>query len=467
MKLPVSILSCLLLSSISGVAASADQIFVNKHGNLIIRLDAHNSYRSLSLYSTGNPNQIAYDLSIGGAEPKWGYLNNVTRNVVVRSRSGVDSFYFDNLQLPGNLTVISGGGDDNVVLNETTVSGNLVVKAGGHNDYVELIDSTVFGKTVVNTGGGHDDVLLNGSSLEGKVNVLLGRGWDDLSVSDSSFTYYSPVFNGQQQVDTYTDDGTNNFLGGDPVISYFEKKNIETAPPAFVTVANVVSLSLQDAETALSPLEVSVTEVNSDMVAAGVVISQNLLVGSEVAENTVVELIVSLGPQTFQIGDIGPGGGVVFALLNDEGTSGLEYAPAVFFNQTWGCLGVDVDPDNINTDDGIDVAPGVVSSALLQTANSNGTCESPIATDVSAYIGPNGETDWYIPSTDELIAIRDSNVPNVFLPGIPGDAYWSSTEDSQGDAFLVFIRDPGNDLSIVPVTSNKNAPANLLPIRTF
>jgi len=193
----------------------------------------------------------------------------------------------------------------------------------------------------------------------------------------------------------------------------------------------------------------------------GIVISQNPEAGFEVSPDTPVNLTVSLG-QTFQIGDTGPGGGIVFALLNDEGTSGLEYAPVVIPNLAWGCLGTNVDPNNNNTDDGIDVASGEASSALLLTAITNGTCISPVANSAFAYIGPEGADDWYIPSTDELIAIRDSIVPSVNLPGILGDSYWSSTEDSQANAFLVF-----NDVGILPSTSRKDTDAVLLPIRTF
>ena len=142
MKLSTGLLCCLSLASVSGVVSASDKIFVNKSGDLIVRLSNHDSYRTLSLYGTGVTNQVAYDLSTGDGEPVWGVLNNVKRNVVIRSNVGTDSVYFDNLQLPGNVTVITGRGDDNVVLNDTTVAGNVNVKPGGGNDYVEITGTT-------------------------------------------------------------------------------------------------------------------------------------------------------------------------------------------------------------------------------------------------------------------------------------------------------------------------------------
>ena len=55
-RLTASILCGLSLSTIAQIASAGDQIHVNKRGDLVIRLGDHNSYRLLSLYSTGIPN---------------------------------------------------------------------------------------------------------------------------------------------------------------------------------------------------------------------------------------------------------------------------------------------------------------------------------------------------------------------------------------------------------------------------
>ena len=170
-RLTASILCGLSLSTIAQIASAGDQIHVNKRGDLVIRLGDHNSYRLLSLYSTGIPNQVGYDIETGDQYPQWGKLNNVTRNVIIRSDLGTDTISIDNLNLPGNVTVFTGGGDDNVVLNHSTVSGRFTVRTGAGDDYVELNDSTVFGNTDVRTSQGHDDVFLVSSSLEGQVKI--------------------------------------------------------------------------------------------------------------------------------------------------------------------------------------------------------------------------------------------------------------------------------------------------------
>ena len=212
MKRSAALLCSLALACASGMASASNQVFIDKNGNLIVKLDNHSTHRVFSLSNTGRRNQIAYDIQTGSDEPVWGVLNNFTRNVVIRSNKGDDTVVFYDINLPGNVVVTTGRGDDNIVLHNTTIAGNFTANAGSHDDFVEFNNSTVFRNANVRTGGGHDDVFLNGSSFEGKVNVLLGGGWDELALSGNSFTTYSPLFNGQGQRDSYKDDGTNSFM---------------------------------------------------------------------------------------------------------------------------------------------------------------------------------------------------------------------------------------------------------------
>ncbi len=123
-----------------------------------------------------------------------------------------------------------------------------------------------------------------------------------------------------------------------------------------------------------------------------------------------------------------------------------------------------VDSDNALTPaNGVGAASGAESSALLLDANTSGVCFSDAAQQTFSFDN-NDLNDWYLPSTDELIAIRELGL----LPGEPATSYWSSTEDSSTNAFLVLVRvetnpfDDGN-----PVTSIKTETANVLPVRTF
>lgn len=169
-------------------------------------------------------------------------------------------------------------------------------------------------------------------------------------------------------------------------------------------------------------------------------------------------------PVPITIGGPGPGGGTVFAFLDDTNTSGLEVFPASLGQRAWGCVGVDVDEANgTRPTNGIGVPSGAESSRLLFDANASGVCFSEMTELVNGFTN-NGLSDWYLPSTDELITIREQGL----LPGEPGDSFWSSTEDSAQNAFLVLIRVQNNSFDEgEPSTAEKTLAANVLPIRTF
>lgn len=205
--------------------------------------------------------------------------------------------------------------------------------------------------------------------------------------------------------------------------------------------------------------------------------------GIETATATITIIVegtfVEPSPTTYAVGETGPGGGTVFQVNdpddNGRSTSGLEYAPTILTGYAWGCEGVNVDPDNSDTTDGINVGKtGAQSSALLEAALANNVCPpladalipSPVAGITFDY-GPDRddavtESDWYIPSTDELLVIQ--GLGNVLLdvngaaPG--GNSYWSSTEDTDQNAFVVNVT--GN-----PNTEDKTIQHNVLPIRRF
>lgn len=163
------------------------------------------------------------------------------------------------------------------------------------------------------------------------------------------------------------------------------------------------------------------------------------------------------------IGGLGPGGGVIFAFLDDSNTIGLEVYSSAIGQSRWGCSGVSVDEDEARASNGVGVPAGVISSDILREASTSGIC-FPDAAELTFGFTNNDFNDWYLPSTDELITIREIGL----LPGIPGDAYWSSTEDSDLNAFAVLIRVPENTLDDgEPSTSDKGSVINVIPIRTF
>ena len=164
------------------------------------------------------------------------------------------------------------------------------------------------------------------------------------------------------------------------------------------------------------------------------------------------------------VGGTGPGGGIIFTFLDDTNTTGLELFPTPIGQKAWGCAGVNIDPGNVlRPTNGVGAPSGANSSALLFDANATGQCFSEAAELVIAFSN-NGKNDWYIPSTDELIIIRELG----FLPGDTGEAHWSSTEDSAQNAFTVLVQAEDNPFDNgEPSTTDKTTVANIIAIRTF
>ncbi len=172
----------------------------------------------------------------------------------------------------------------------------------------------------------------------------------------------------------------------------------------------------------------------------------------------------SSGPDTLGIGSTGPGGGTVFAFFDDTNTSGLEVFPAVIGEAVWGCEGIVVDPVSANgPSNGVGAPSGSESSEVIRAANTSGICFADAAQLTFGFTN-NGFNDWYLPSTDELVIIRDLGL----LPGSQGDAFWSSTEDTQQNAFTVIIQNEANAFDTgEPSTTNKTIAVSVVAIRTF
>ena len=121
--------------------------------------------------------------------------------------------------------------------------------------------------------------------------------------------------------------------------------------------------------------------------------------------------------KSYHIGDTGPAGGIVFALLDNSGIHGLEAAP---FDQSdsaiWGCVG-----SSITVTKGTAVGDGAANTAAIVEGCSDLNTAAKIA---DAY-ELNGYTDWFLPSLDELALLFGK----MSVVGGFGDTwYWSSSE---------------------------------------
>ena len=178
------------------------------------------------------------------------------------------------------------------------------------------------------------------------------------------------------------------------------------------------------------------------------------------------------GALTYRVGDIGPGGGLVFLI-----SGGLTYEMAP---NTWSGSSSDDTPtlswcgntfSNISGAVGTAVGTGSANTAAIAASV---RCSSNAAAAVRAYTG-GGLMDWFLPSKDELNAMcnysrNPGTVPTgactgaqdgTFAAGTYGfvsDLYWSSSQSGfvsawyQGlDLWGQASGSKGNSLRVRPV----------------
>ena len=177
---------------------------------------------------------------------------------------------------------------------------------------------------------------------------------------------------------------------------------------------------------------------------------------------------------TYALGDIGPGGGLVFLI---SGGQTYEMAP-----KTWSGSSSDDTPTLAWCSDTTTSIAGAVGTAV-GTGSANTTamlalpCTSGAAFSADAYAG-GGFTDWFLPSQDELNEMcnysRNPTTPptgvctgsqdGTFSTGTYGFAsgeYWSSSQDAANDAWFQSL-DNGNQTN-----ANKLLTLRVRPVRAF
>jgi len=132
--------------------------------------------------------------------------------------------------------------------------------------------------------------------------------------------------------------------------------------------------------------------------------------------------------RVYNIGDIGPGGGLIFLIAN-----GLRYEMAP---KTWGSAetnevkwcNVDLD---IGDAEGTAVGTGVTNTeAMVAIACSSGAGNSAVA-----YTG-GGYSDWFLPSKDELNAMCNYS-RNPDSPALPSVSCYGSGGTTQDASFAI------------------------------
>jgi hypothetical protein len=170
---------------------------------------------------------------------------------------------------------------------------------------------------------------------------------------------------------------------------------------------------------------------------------------------------------TGDVGDIGPGGGIIFYISAAPFACGptlnlmcryLEAAPTTgtaawddFYNYyEWsGDVTTEIGTTGTAIGDGLKNTLAMVS--LSSTPGKAGTISR-------AFRGPNNLTDWHLPSKDELNQLY---IEKTLVGFYPNTDYWSSSESAAGWAWSQFL-DNG-----VQNQDAKNYPIRVRPIRAF
>jgi hypothetical protein len=132
-------------------------------------------------------------------------------------------------------------------------------------------------------------------------------------------------------------------------------------------------------------------------------------------------------PTAYNVGDTGPAGGKIFWVAADRSfameASTQDWAPV-----NWGCKGV-----SISGAQQFAIGKGAENTkAILENCG-----EANVAAKIASDYVLNGYDDWFLPSRDELAALRARNSLICTNGCDPGNYYWSSTEASSTNAWYI------------------------------
>jgi len=151
----------------------------------------------------------------------------------------------------------------------------------------------------------------------------------------------------------------------------------------------------------------------------------------------------------YEVGQIGPAGGIVIWIDNDTGTEGLEVSPVDLGTAEWGCIGID-----ITGADTTELFGGFTNTSdIIAECATNG-----IAARLADNYSLNGFNDWVLPSRDtlsELYAQRN------FVSGLGSSSYWSSSEVDANNAYA------HDFVGGVGTTNLKNTVRGVRAVRSF
>ena len=195
---------------------------------------------------------------------------------------------------------------------------------------------------------------------------------------------------------------------------------------------------------------------------------------------------------TYQVGDTGPGGGIVFFVASERQFWGQYLEAAIadvkapvmppsedsppFFNDgrsQWGC---NVDAIFLKREK-LNIGSGLANTKKITDSNCKGTDNSVSAASLAATYDGGGKTDWFLPSRDELNELckyaRTQTTGNLLVEcnsegilrnnSFAAGGYWSSSEDDASNAWFQYFSIYSNQ----PRITSKDRGGSVRPVRAF
>ena len=195
---------------------------------------------------------------------------------------------------------------------------------------------------------------------------------------------------------------------------------------------------------------------------------------------------------TYQVGDTGPGGGIVFFVASERQFWGQYLEAAIadvkapvmppsedsppYLNDgrsQWGC---NVDAI-FGTSAKTEIGSGLANTKKITDSNCKGTDNSVSAASLAATYNGGGKTDWFLPSGDELNELckyaRTQTTGNSLVKcnsdgilrnnSFAAGGYWSSSEDDASNAWFQYFSIYSNQ----PRITSKDRGGSVRPVRAF
>ena len=219
-------------------------------------------------------------------------------------------------------------------------------------------------------------------------------------------------------------------------IKVYNKLGVENATSYVIDVGASDFMSTAGAFT-------NVVDFNSEATSATLSFGSTLIAATDVYRITIESSVATV----YSVGQTGPGGGIVFYV--DNSLSGftetgapcgsschyLEAAPTTGTTSLWtdALYGWSGNPNTAIGTTGTAIGSGYENTLKMITQDSTADKAGTVA---QAYRGPNGLSDWFLPSLDELNALY---LERDIVGGFWGGYYWSSTEGNAQTAWSQFF----------------------------